>query len=90
MRKMNTATMTWLHNGNYGTLLQAYALQQTIWDLGYDNIIIDYAPGRIMKAVNLFTSGNSPRLFIAKFKAWLTERQKRRLESTKAARGGEI
>ncbi len=81
--------MTWLHNGNYGTLLQAYALQQTIWDLGYDNIIIDYAPGRIMKAVNLFTSGNSPRLFIAKFKAWQTEKTKHRLESKAKRTGGE-
>lgn len=37
----NTATVTWVTYHNYGTLLQAYALQQYILSLGYSNMILD-------------------------------------------------
>lgn len=36
-----TATITWITYYNYGTYLQAYALQQYIRSLGYDNKILD-------------------------------------------------
>lgn len=36
-----TATITWITYNNFGTLLQAYALQQVIQSLGYENKIID-------------------------------------------------
>ena len=39
-RKTNTATVTWISWNNYGSLLQAYALQHTLKSLGYDNHII--------------------------------------------------
>ena len=39
-RKTNTATVTWISWNNYGSLLQAYALQYTLKSLGYDNHII--------------------------------------------------
>jgi len=39
--KKTTATITWLKYHNYGTLLQAYALQQYILSLGYKNVILD-------------------------------------------------
>ena len=39
----STATVTWITYMNYGTYLQAYALQQTIFKLGYDNKVIDDA-----------------------------------------------
>ena len=35
-----TATVTWISWNNYGSLLQAYALQHTLKSLGYDNHII--------------------------------------------------
>lgn len=35
-----TATITWISWNNYGSLLQAYALQQTLKSLGFDNHII--------------------------------------------------
>ena len=35
-----TATITWLKYNNFGTFLQAYALQQTILKLGYQNQIL--------------------------------------------------
>lgn len=38
---MNTATVTWTYYQNYGTILQAYALQQVIIKLGHDNKILD-------------------------------------------------
>ena len=37
---MNTATITWVTYNNYGTLLQAYALQKYIESLGHHNEII--------------------------------------------------
>ncbi len=39
----STATITWITYPNFGTYLQAYALQQYIISLGYDNSIIDDA-----------------------------------------------
>lgn len=37
---MKTATVTWVTYNNYGTLLQAYALQQAIRQLGHENVIL--------------------------------------------------
>lgn len=37
---MKTATITWLKHNNFGTQLQAYALQQSVLKLGIDNEII--------------------------------------------------
>lgn len=36
-----TATITWVSYYNYGTFLQAYALQQVIKSFGYDNYVLD-------------------------------------------------
>lgn len=38
---MKTATITWLKYNNFGTFLQAYALQQYIVGLGIENCILD-------------------------------------------------
>lgn len=38
---LKTATITWISFYNYGTCLQAYALQHYIESLGYENLIID-------------------------------------------------
>lgn len=56
--------MTFLHNDNYGSILQAWALQRTLLDLGFDASHIDYAPNKQEKIRNLLTSGNSPRLIL--------------------------
>lgn len=56
--------MTFLHNDNYGSILQAWALQQTLLDLGFDVTHIDYAPSKQEKIRNLLTSGNSPKLIL--------------------------
>lgn len=56
--------MTFLHNENYGSILQAWALQQTLLSMGFDAEHIDYAPSKQEKLLNLLTSGNSPRLIL--------------------------
>lgn len=56
--------MTFLHNDNYGSILQAWALQHTLTQLGHDAVHLDYAPSRQEKLRNLLTSGNSPRLIL--------------------------
>ena len=39
--KKSTATVTWVTYRNFGTILQAFALQKAVTSLGYDNHIID-------------------------------------------------
>lgn len=56
--------MTFLHNDNYGSILQAWALQRTLNELGFEATHIDYAPSRQEKIRNLLLSGNSPRLIL--------------------------
>lgn len=56
--------MTFLHNDNYGSILQAWALQQVLLGLGFDATHIDYAPNKQEKIRNLLTSGNSPKLIL--------------------------
>ena len=56
--------ITFLHNNNYGSALQAYALQRVVRELGYECIHLDYLPDRKEKIRNLLTSGNSPRLVL--------------------------
>lgn len=42
----NTATLTWF-SGNYGSIMQAFALQNKIIALGYNNDIINYVPDKM-------------------------------------------
>ena len=56
--------ITFLHNNNFGSALQAYALQRTVRELGYDCVHLDYRPDRTEKVRNLLTSGNSPKLVL--------------------------
>nr|MBR4280642.1 polysaccharide pyruvyl transferase family protein [Clostridia bacterium] len=56
--------MTFLRNDNYGSILQAWALQRTLLDMGFDAIHIDYAPNKQEKIRNLLMSGNSPKLIL--------------------------
>ncbi len=52
--------MTFLHNENCGSSLQAYALQRAIRDLGHEPLGLDYRPDRAEQVRNLLRSGNSP------------------------------
>lgn len=53
---MKTATITWIYYENFGTFLQAYALQKSINNLGHENSIIDdsvfYKPGLTKRIKN--------------------------------------
>lgn len=69
---MKTATVTWINYNNYGTLLQAYALQKAIEQLGHENEIISDAevlkafraahPGKPRPIVRLELEGLSDKL----------------------------
>ncbi|MBQ1992035.1 MAG: hypothetical protein II233_04600, partial [Clostridia bacterium] len=72
---MKIGIMTWLHNGNYGTVLQAYALQKHLRAEGYDVQSIDFSPTIVEKVKNLIKSKNSMTLFSEKFEAMLTKRK---------------
>lgn len=61
---MRIGIMTFLHNDNYGSTLQAWALQKTLREMGHEAEHIDYRPSRQEKIRNLLTSGNSPKLVL--------------------------
>ncbi len=56
--------ITFLHNENYGSTLQAYALAHAVHALGYEAVHLDYAPGTAEKIKNLVRCGNSPKLLL--------------------------
>ena len=56
--------MTFLHNNNYGSSLQAYALQRVIREMGFEAEHLDYRPDQMEKIRNLMMSGNSPKLIL--------------------------
>lgn len=61
---MRIGVMTFLHNENYGSTLQAWALQRVLADMGHEVEHIDYRPCKAEKVRNLLRSGNSPRLVL--------------------------
>lgn len=68
MSDKKIAIMTWLYNGNYGTVLQAYALHTFIKNAGYDVENINYKSSLKTKLKNWIVNKNSPALFVGKFK----------------------
>ena len=60
---MKTFTVTYHHTHNYGALLQAYALQNTIESMGHSNLIFEYPYGSKDKTKVL---SGSPKLMIRK------------------------
>lgn len=67
---MKIAILTWLHNGNFGTVLQAYALQRYLRNEGYNVQNIDLLPSVIQKTKNLIKQGNPPALFLEKWEGF--------------------
>ena len=61
---MRIGIMTFLHNSNYGSSLQAYALQRVLREMGHDAEHLDYQPDRNEKIRNLIASGNNPKLIL--------------------------
>ncbi|MBQ8537407.1 MAG: polysaccharide pyruvyl transferase family protein [Clostridia bacterium] len=61
---MKIALLTFLNNYNYGSTLQAYALQEAVKGLGHEAEHLNYAPSQREKVKNLLLSGNSPRLIL--------------------------
>lgn len=65
---LRVGVLTFLHNDNYGSTLQAYALQRTLQEMGADVEHLDYTPSLTEKVCNLLRSGNSPRLLLDSFR----------------------
>ena len=61
-RMKKAGIITFLHNNNFGSTLQAYALQKSIADIGYDCVHLDYRPDTKEKILNLLRSGNDLKL----------------------------
>ena len=53
-----TGIITFLHNNNFGSALQAYALQRTVRELGSECIHLDYQPDGKEKIRNLLLNWN--------------------------------
>lgn len=62
------AILTWLNNENYGSILQAYALQAFIKNNGYNVVDIDYDASNRAKLINWIKNRNSLNLFGDKIK----------------------
>ena len=71
---MKIAILTWLHNGNYGTVLQAYALQRYLRDQGFEVNNIDLHPTVVQKVKNLIKQRNPFNLFIEKIEDMLNRK----------------
>lgn len=56
--------ITFLHNDNFGSTLQAWALQEALTSLGWEAFHLNYAPDTKEKIRNLLTSRNSPALLL--------------------------
>ena len=56
--------ITFLHNDNYGSSLQAYALQRAIRGMEHECMHLDYMPDRKEKIRNLLGSGNDLKLIM--------------------------
>lgn len=44
---MKVAVLTWFRDSNYGTVLQAYALQMFLKGCGHEAYLINYIPQRV-------------------------------------------
>ena len=56
--------ITFLHNTNYGSLLQAFALEKVLETLNVEAIHLDYCPDVPEKVRNIIRSRNSPALLL--------------------------
>ena len=64
MTLIKVGIITFLHNENYGSILQAWALAQAVNSLGYESVHLDYAPSTGEKIRNMVRCGNSPKLLL--------------------------
>ncbi|MFQ7001827.1 MAG: polysaccharide pyruvyl transferase family protein [Clostridium sp.] len=71
---MKIGIMTWLYNNNYGTVLQAYALQKKLRLKGYDCTLINYRANTKAKIKNFIISKNSYKLIFEKIEAYFAKK----------------
>ena len=77
MNKITTATATWITWNNFGSLLQAYALQNRIESLGYDNRILDdYRITKVMEDILAPKKRGFFKIFLSNIKGMLVSKIK--------------
>lgn len=68
---MKTGILTFHCAHNYGAVLQCYALQQTLMDMGHDAEVINFAPEYLTEEYKIFDcrriSGKNPKEFLKNF-----------------------
>ena len=67
MKTKKTATITFHAAHNYGSNLQAYALQQTIMRLGFENVIINLRTERQKDLYTVFTKRKGLKYLVKNF-----------------------
>lgn len=83
---MRIGILTWLYNGNYGSILQAYALQNYLSKRKYNVESINYRPTVKEKVINLLKNKNSFDLLSDKWELFLLKvvgRQGKRIKDQK-------
>jgi hypothetical protein len=66
---MKIGIVTWFHYKNYGTVLQAYALQKFLKNNGYNCVLIDYVPIYNKSFYQKVKSGNLKNRIIGKIES---------------------
>ena len=56
---IKVAVMTYLYADNYGSVLQAYALNQTLTKMGYDAFLVDYRKKEVVELYRIFKPNRS-------------------------------
>ena len=72
---MKTLTVTFHHTTNYGAVLQAYALQQTLVSMGHENVILETKDVVTKKKGKRFNF----RSIYLDYLSWLRRKEKKRL-----------
>lgn len=72
---MKIGILTWLHNYNYGSMLQAYALKEFLMMNNYDVKNIDYYPSITEKLKNFMKNRNSSHFIFEKINNMKMEKE---------------
>lgn len=75
--------ITFLYNNNYGSILQAYALQRVLSGMGHDVWHLNYRPDAKEKLRNFLSSGNSPKVLLDSFQKRRTKSYRQDLSQSK-------
>ena len=78
MAKEKIAILTWVNDDNYGTCLQAYALNRKIRDFGYDAVTINYKAKDISRVLKILKLLFNPLFTIKKIYRFYIKKERNR------------